>query len=81
MNGAGSTKSDAAAEFRTAHAENIPQNPEQRRIAIDVDAVSGSINSYSKGHLSQPFGQHSANSICKRAAIGGTLETNDQEGN
>lgn len=54
MNHAGSTKPDAAAEFRTAHAEDVPQHPEQRRIAIDIDPVRGSVDSDGEGHLSIP---------------------------
>src|SRR5258706_338134 len=36
MHGAGAALGDAAAEFRTGHAQNIAQGPEQRRVGRDV---------------------------------------------
>ena len=35
----GAALRDAAAEFRSGHAENVAQHPEQRRIAVSIDAM------------------------------------------
>jgi len=39
MQGAGAAQRYAAAEFRAGHAEPVAQHPEQRRIAVDIDAT------------------------------------------
>ena len=40
MHGAGAAQRHAAAELRAGHAEHVAQHPEQRRVAVDIDAVS-----------------------------------------
>ena len=39
MHGAGAAQRHAAAELRAGHAEHVAQHPEQRRVAVDIDAV------------------------------------------
>src|SRR5262249_24291850 len=51
MHGAGAAQRHAAAEFRPGHAEHVAEHPEQRRIAVHVDAARTSIDGDGKGHV------------------------------
>src|SRR5918999_974370 len=44
VNGAGAAQRRAATELRTGHAENVAQDPEQWRVAVDVDVACGSVD-------------------------------------
>src|ERR1700676_3801538 len=50
MDGAGTAKSCAAAEFGAGHAEHVAQNPKQRRVCVDIDRVVGTVDIDGKGH-------------------------------
>src|SRR3984893_770568 len=51
VHGTRAAQGDAASELGAAHAEHIPEHPEQRRVAVDVSAVRGPIDSDLEGHL------------------------------
>src|SRR5215475_11259664 len=55
MHSAGAAQRHAASELRPGHAEHIAQDPEQRRIAIHIDAVCGSVDFDGKGHDAVSF--------------------------
>src|ERR1700730_8375262 len=40
----------AAAELRARHAQQVAQDPEERRVAVHIDAVCGPVDFDSKGH-------------------------------
>ena len=44
MNCTGTAKRLATAELGAHHAEHIPQNPQQRDIAVDIDVVSSAVH-------------------------------------
>src|ERR1051326_8638721 len=50
VHGAGPAQRHTAAEFRAGHAEHVAEHPEQRRVAIDVDAVRSPIDLDGEGH-------------------------------
>src|SRR3954453_17369228 len=55
MHGAGATQRHSTAELRASHAEDVAQNPQQRRVTIDVDAPRGSVNVDGKTHDTAPY--------------------------
>src|SRR5262249_52694256 len=60
MHRAGTAERHATAKFCTAHAEHITQDPQQRRIVIDIDAVCVSIDLYREHHGILSSSTHSA---------------------
>ena len=50
MHRAGAAQRHAAAEFRAGHAEHVAQHPEERRVAVDIDAVRSSVDFDREGH-------------------------------
>jgi hypothetical protein len=44
VNGASAAQSLAAAEFRACHSQHVADNPQQWRVAIDIDDVIDPIN-------------------------------------
>src|SRR5215831_1746724 len=50
MHRAGATQRHAAAELRARHAEHVAQHPEQRRVAVDIDAVRAAVDFDGEGH-------------------------------
>jgi hypothetical protein len=50
MHGAGATQRHAAAELGAGHAQYVAQHPQQRRVAIDVDAVHLAVDLQWVGH-------------------------------
>ena len=50
MHGAGAAQRHAAAELRAGHAEHVAQHPQQRRVAVDIDAVRLSVDFDGEGH-------------------------------
>src|SRR3954447_1324800 len=55
MHGAGATQRHAAAELRAGHAEHVAEHPQQRRVAIDVDAPRCSVNVDGETHDTTPY--------------------------
>src|ERR1700738_2875509 len=66
MHGAGATQCHAATEFCAGHAEHVPQDPEQRCVAVDIDAVLPSIDVDIKGHDAFSFLALNAGTQCTR---------------
>src|SRR5215510_10403600 len=50
MHRAGAAQRHAAAEFRAGHAEHVAQHPEERGIAVDIDAVRAAVDFDSERH-------------------------------
>src|SRR5262245_19751415 len=50
MDRAGPAPRHAAAELRSGHAEHVPQYPQQRRVAVDIDAQLAAVNLDDEGH-------------------------------
>src|SRR5439155_26692752 len=50
MHGARAAQRHAAAELRAGHAKHVAQDPEQRRVAIDIDAVCVAVDFDGEGH-------------------------------
>jgi hypothetical protein len=50
MHGAGAAQRHAAAELRAGHAEHVAQHPQERRIAVDIDAVCVPVDFDVKSH-------------------------------
>src|SRR6266850_2860247 len=67
MHGTGAAQRHATAELRARHAEHVTQNPQQRRVPIDVDAARGSVNVDGKAHDTAPCVRHSTGTTHCRA--------------
>src|SRR5208282_1353020 len=50
MHGARTAERHATAEFRAGHAEHVAQHPEERRVAVDIDAVCVPVDRDGEGH-------------------------------
>jgi hypothetical protein len=50
MHGASAAERLAAAELRARHAQHVAQDPEERRVAVHIDAAYGPVDFDSKGH-------------------------------
>ena len=50
MHGASAAQRRAATEFRAGHAEYVAQDPEQWRVAINIDTTRGSVDFDCEGH-------------------------------
>src|SRR5262245_6787954 len=50
MHGAGAAQRQAAAELGAGHAEHVAQHPEERRVAVDIDAVGAAVDFDGEGH-------------------------------
>src|SRR6185312_17320530 len=50
VHGTGAAKRHAAAELCSGHAEHVAQDPKQRRVAVNIDAVRVSIDFDCKSH-------------------------------
>ena len=50
MHRAGAAERHAAAELRAGHAQHVAQHPEQRRVAVDIDAVRAAVDFDGEGH-------------------------------
>src|SRR6185437_12375506 len=64
MHGAGAALSDAATEFRSGHAQNIAQHPEQRHLGGCIERLLGPVDLECK---------HSITSVSQSLTIGGRL--------
>ncbi|MNF73831.1 hypothetical protein D3C84_558450 [compost metagenome] len=51
MHGAGAAERHAAAELGAGHAQHVAQDPKQRRVGVDVDAVLSAIDLQGEGHI------------------------------
>ena len=77
MHGAGAAQRHAAAELRAGHAEHVAQHPEQRRVAVDIDAVCSPVDFDGEGHGAPSFLSMAINS---RPATHRLLSTFDLQG-
>ena len=50
MHCAGAAQRHAAAEFCTGHTKHIAQDPEERRVAVDIDVVCVAVDFDGEGH-------------------------------
>jgi aspartate-semialdehyde dehydrogenase len=50
MNGAGAAQGPTAPEFCARHSQYVADNPQQRRVAIDIYAVVDAVNPGREGH-------------------------------
>src|SRR5258708_2595431 len=52
--GCGLLASNAAADLRAGHAEHVAQHPEERRVAVGIDAVCIPVDFNAEGHRCSP---------------------------
>jgi hypothetical protein len=50
LNGAGATLTNATTEFSSRQAELIANDPEQRRLRVDIDLHRGAVDCQIQGH-------------------------------
>ena len=50
MHRAGAAERHAAAELGAGHAEHVAQHPQERRVAVDIDAMGGSVDFNGESH-------------------------------
>ena len=55
VDGASTAQSSAAPKFRARHSEHVAEHPQQRRVAIDIDAVADAIDFDRERHRRQCF--------------------------
>jgi hypothetical protein len=51
MNGAGAAQGDAAPELRTGQSADVAKNPQERRVALDVDLANFPIDTDRVSHV------------------------------
>jgi hypothetical protein len=55
MDRARATEGLTTPEFRTRHPQHIPEHPQQRRVAVDINRMISSVDLERKGHVALPI--------------------------